>query len=765
MKPITLIAALLFTATAGFAQQLNIPKGKAFEITSYNKQAGTFKQEHKNTYAFKSLGKDADGNNILEAKLVQVYIYDFNSKKVLLNTDSIRKTNFYSTETLQPLALLYKPFTVIVSPKGEIVKIDGVEQTLRQVLSSWHIENDYIEQQISNAKNGFALEMGEFFFKQPDAGTPAKIPTKADKKTTELPYNMISNVGGTVTMQSNSKSDSGTYDRKYLLDAQTGLVKRSLKVQDTHYKVPPEANIRGGEMVIRSTSTLTMADPQVRKPVDTAWLNMANKYSSWSDYFKKGTKADSVKIYNLVKHPDPRFADDPVYTNAILGALQSIRGDHSYLVYDSLLAKTPDRLLDGNRSHLHNKLHESRKQGPEALYSTAKYAAKAGSLPDWIQDSYSQGFLDYDEDDNGRAERVARDYKSLQYLIDRKDKDISDIITPMYIWAMAKQKKGDLDNMKQAAIDLKTMDDKHVKAGNGARYSLLVYQMLADAHQPTAANDLLEATIQKLEQYTADTLNKERYQHQNMLAGAYYFKYEALNKASNPDAAKYLALAAKYSPRSPKEKAYASFYDRAFLKTKESYREVFIQKMLNAGNEEEALSMFAEHVTAMPENVLQMKEMYGKKFPEKNFKDFFISRVVNKWEDAPAFALKNIDGSQHNLADYKGKWLVLDFWGTWCGPCCEELPTVNKFSEKVKAGEYKDVNFLSVSCYDKEDRLKAFLTENKYSLPVAVSDGKIQQNYKIKGYPSKIIVSPDGKMITVDFGKDWQSVIKSFSQM
>jgi len=764
MKPFTLVTALLLMAASVGAQTLNIPKGKTFEITATNKQTGTFNQDTKSTYSFKSLGKNADGDNVLEVKLVHAYIYDASQKKTLLNTDSVRNAEFNSTETLRPLALLNKPFKVTVNTKGEVVKIDGVEQTMRQVLTSWQIQPDYIEQEIGNVKSGFNIGIGQLFFKQPVAAIAAKTPDNSAKKATEVPFKMISNVNGTVTMQSSSKSDLGTYDSKYSLDAKTGLIKRSVTSEDAHSKASAEANT-GGAMVIKNMSTLAMTDLRVRKPVDTAWINMANRFGSWSDYLKKGSKPDSVKLYWLVKHPDPRFKEDPLYVSTILSAIQSIRGDKSYLIYDSLLAKTPDKLLAGRYSHLHNKLHESRKQGPEALYATAKYAAKASAFPHWVQDSYSQGFLDYDNDDSERAERMAKDYQSLQYLIDQKDKDLNDIITPMYIWAIAKQKKGDLENMMQAAKALKGLDDKHMKAGNGARYSLLVYKMLAEAGQPTAANDLLEATIQKLEQSTADTLNVLRFQDQNMLAGAYYLKYQALDKTANPEAVKYLAMAAKYSPRTSKEKAYESFYDRVFLNTKESYRDMFIDKMLKTGNEEEALKMFVEHVTAMPDNIKQMQELYTKKFPDRDFKTFFNDKIVSQWENAPTFNLKNVDGSKHDLADYKGKWLVLDFWGTWCGPCCEELPTVNKFSQQVKAGDYKNVNFLSVSCYDKEEKLKLFLTENKYSLPVAVSDGKIQQDYKIKGYPSKIIISPEGKMINVDFGKDWQSVIKNFSQM
>jgi hypothetical protein len=93
------------------------------------------------------------------------------------------------------------------------------------------------------------------------------------------------------------------------------------------------------------------------------------------------------------------------------------------------------------------------------------------------------------------------------------------------------------------------------------------------------------------------------------------------------------------------------------------------------------------------------------------------------------------------------------------------MPVVNKFGEEVAAGKYPNVSFLSIACYDTESKVKSYLAANNFALPAAISDGQIEKAYKIAGYPSKIIISPQGKMINVGFGKDWQAVIKSFSAL
>lgn len=107
----------------------------------------------------------------------------------------------------------------------------------------------------------------------------------------------------------------------------------------------------------------------------------------------------------------------------------------------------------------------------------------------------------------------------------------------------------------------------------------------------------------------------------------------------------------------------------------------------------------------------------------------------------------------------------MDFWGTWCSPCREEMPVVNKFGVEVAEGKHPNISFLSVACSDTEPKVISYLTENKFTMAAAMSDGQIERAYKIKGYPSKIMVSPQGRMIDVGFGKDWQAIIKTFSSL
>lgn len=107
------------------------------------------------------------------------------------------------------------------------------------------------------------------------------------------------------------------------------------------------------------------------------------------------------------------------------------------------------------------------------------------------------------------------------------------------------------------------------------------------------------------------------------------------------------------------------------------------------------------------------------------------------------------------------------FWGIWCAPCVAEMPKLNAFHEALKADELRSqkINFLTIACHDTEEKVKDFLTKNNYNIPVLMSDGEVQQHFKVTGYPSKYIISPEGKLLNIPFGFDWQPFLDHLAQL
>ena len=119
---------------------------------------------------------------------------------------------------------------------------------------------------------------------------------------------------------------------------------------------------------------------------------------------------------------------------------------------------------------------------------------------------------------------------------------------------------------------------------------------------------------------------------------------------------------------------------------------------------------------------------------------------------APDFTLKDLQGKDLTLSSLHGKYVVLDFWGSWCGWCIKGIPDMKKYYEK-----YKDrMEILGVDCRDTEEKWRA--TVEKYELPwlhvYNTDEADITVKYGIQGYPTKIVIDPEGKVAKIVIGED-----------
>jgi pentatricopeptide repeat protein len=114
---------------------------------------------------------------------------------------------------------------------------------------------------------------------------------------------------------------------------------------------------------------------------------------------------------------------------------------------------------------------------------------------------------------------------------------------------------------------------------------------------------------------------------------------------------------------------------------------------------------------------------------------------------AVQFVLKDIEGKTVTLSDLKGKVVVVDFWATWCGPCKMSFPTLQKVYEKYKSHPQVAIYALdtweNVSGKEKEDLVKKFLADNKYTFPVLYDEGMVDK-YGVEGIPTKFVIDKKG---------------------
>ncbi len=112
------------------------------------------------------------------------------------------------------------------------------------------------------------------------------------------------------------------------------------------------------------------------------------------------------------------------------------------------------------------------------------------------------------------------------------------------------------------------------------------------------------------------------------------------------------------------------------------------------------------------------------------------------------FVVKDMNGGDVKLADYKGKVVMLNFWATWCGPCKVEIPMFTELQTK-----YKDqgLAFLGISVDDSPEQLRPFAQDYRMNYPVLVGDGRddVQNAFgPMFGIPVTLLIARDGTICT-----------------
>jgi thiol-disulfide isomerase/thioredoxin len=130
-------------------------------------------------------------------------------------------------------------------------------------------------------------------------------------------------------------------------------------------------------------------------------------------------------------------------------------------------------------------------------------------------------------------------------------------------------------------------------------------------------------------------------------------------------------------------------------------------------------------------------------------------------ETAPDWQLSDADGKLHTLSEYGGKVVVLDFWATWCEPCKEVMPRMQKLHEKFAE---RGVVVFGVNSWEKSDPV-ALMKKKRFSYGLLLKGEEIADAYKITILPVVYIIGTDGRIIYCHEGlddKNLASVIEKY---
>ena len=128
---------------------------------------------------------------------------------------------------------------------------------------------------------------------------------------------------------------------------------------------------------------------------------------------------------------------------------------------------------------------------------------------------------------------------------------------------------------------------------------------------------------------------------------------------------------------------------------------------------------------------------------------------------APAFDLPLLDGGRIRLAEERGKTVILDFWATWCGPCEVQMPVLDTLWRAREEGR-DDLMIVGISVdTDPASKVAEWIAERGFSYPIAIGDQDLAMRYGVIGFPTLVIVDPDGGIHTRHTGVWSQPEIES----
>ncbi|HEX5527277.1 MAG TPA: TlpA disulfide reductase family protein [Solirubrobacterales bacterium] len=121
------------------------------------------------------------------------------------------------------------------------------------------------------------------------------------------------------------------------------------------------------------------------------------------------------------------------------------------------------------------------------------------------------------------------------------------------------------------------------------------------------------------------------------------------------------------------------------------------------------------------------------------------SSGVSVGDPAPSSSLPKLEGGGNgSLAEYKGRWVLVNFWASWCGPCKEEAPTLDRFQHQHGGPHF---TVLGIDSRDLSDDGRAFVRRYGLQYPqLRDGDGGVAHEYGTTGVPENFLVDPAGKV-------------------
>ena len=124
--------------------------------------------------------------------------------------------------------------------------------------------------------------------------------------------------------------------------------------------------------------------------------------------------------------------------------------------------------------------------------------------------------------------------------------------------------------------------------------------------------------------------------------------------------------------------------------------------------------------------------------------------------EAPDFTLTDIDGAVHTLSEYRGQVVLVNFWATWCPPCREEMPALQRAWQQLRN---ENAAVLAIDIGEDEDTIFQFTANYPVEFPLLMDvDSSVIREWPVRGLPTTFVIDKQGRMIYRAIGaREWDA--------
>jgi thiol-disulfide isomerase/thioredoxin len=399
----------------------------------------------------------------------------------------------------------------------------------------------------------------------------------------------------------------------------------------------------------------------------------------------------------------------------------------------------------------------------QAVKSTVELAGLSAPLLDFpINKILAISLIEENRKDNPKmAKNSIRYFRDLS---DARNSIVDAMIWPLVSWLNISESSSKKDKIRQVKTYLDRLPKDSLDWGMADLYILLILKDLDknEVYNNPACIDLFN----RLQSHLLIQHQKNPNNDRNSYLLSYSWYYLSQKDPNRTD--DFLSKAAESSPELNTSNYFYEMLMLDYTLQREGFRKEYYDYLVGKGRESQALPVMEKIAQREPidQNINELKRLFQKVNPDKSndFPQYWYQVVTSFCNALPATSFKNDLGEEISIWTKTGKWTYIDVWGTWCSPCVAELPDLQElYTKNLKTPETP----LAIVTwgFDSQAKIDTFMKDKGYTFPVILITKNFTKTFNITGYPTKMLITPDGKYLKIPFNTDWKQYLRNYIGM